>query len=214
MFTKHISHEKKALSLVFMACLIAGAMIFAGCGQTVGYDADPVLQNETSRTLAGITANPPSALDGEWRDVYNPGDGSYDGYIFAINGTTGDVTYTLADLSGGQPNDYGLSFTADIIFTEYATTTNVNDSGVMVIKFISAPYDANADEFSAIYFRNLTATTVELANANAPLDPEDEDSLHGTATETTLAAALANFTWNNVDDYVVSALWIEYDLYP
>ena len=98
MFTKHISHGKKTLSLVFMACLIAGAMIFVSCGQTVGYDADPVLQTESSRTLVSITGDPPASLDGEWTNVYDPDSGSYDGYVFTIDDDEGTVAYTMADL--------------------------------------------------------------------------------------------------------------------
>ena len=78
----------------------------------------------------------------------------------------------------------------------------------MVIQFITAPYDANDGEFSAIYFKNLTASSVQLANASELLPGA---TYRVTAVRATDEEALYDFTWDNINTYTDANYWVTYN---
>jgi hypothetical protein len=174
---------KKAFGMAGAAALIIATLFLAGCNTGMGYDIDEATPDPAVRSVL----DDPD-IYGTWRYDYNYTSDNvqytgYEQYVIA----TGTLAYTFYDELYG---DYG-SFTASIAEVVY---NEDSDSGVIIIQYVNPPTEDEAP-FNAVYFDNLTTTTVQLANAVNLSDYSS--SAVGTLTE-----AQNNFTWANVDDYI------------
>jgi hypothetical protein len=172
---------KKAFGMAGAAALLIAALLLVGCNNAVGYDAGEMASSRTVLDTPDIY--------GIWQysyDYYDNLDVHHFGYEKYVI-TASSLTYTTDDNLYGS---YG-NYTANIV----DVVDNDSTSGVIIIQYISPPPDGTADYYNAVYFNNLTATTVKLANAinlsdYSSSEEEDEED------------AYANFTWANVDNYV------------
>jgi hypothetical protein len=117
-------------------------------------------------------------LIGTWYGTGTP----VDSYI--ISGDS--ITY-----DDGSDGMYGMSFAADIV--QYSDFED--DSGVLIIEFTKNPNEGGSKNFNAVYWRNLSADQVELANAAAKASPWD-------SSVDTLEEAETKFTKDDADDFV------------
>jgi hypothetical protein len=219
MFTEHISHGKKAFSLVFMACLIAGAMIFGSCA--LGYDPGSAPLGETVSTARSLDQAVPSNLEGIWRYNYtNEIDSGYELYtITTVSGDT-QIVYEMYDTGGAALTSYGYtatvvsvanySYTGTGVPLEDPDPNNPNDDsynyGVIIIQYdeppawaADAPYYVEAGWYDVVYYNYLNTTvspnTIKLANG------VNLNNYAPSATDS-LVTAQYNFTWDNDSDYV------------
>ena len=122
-------------------------------------------------------------LDGKWYT-------QYDGYIIKMD----ELTLEYDD--GG----YGFDWKGDIGGVVLFNTNGT--AGVILIEFTKKPVDFDtqaepAGDFSAVYFRNMTATGMELANV-AEIDGGNTI----TSTANTLTAAKSKYTAGAVGNFV------------
>lgn len=168
--TRQARVSRYALSLGLLLALLAACDLYG----TVGME-----DTNFPGTL-------PELLRGEW--VFpEPATGAppADGYI--IRTGEGD-TLRYIDHSGA-----GFSFKGNIVFVSNWSGT----SGVMIIRFIEYPdWDGhNGNSYSAIFYRNLGTSSVQLANAIVLSDLSAPDTA-------TLEEAIENFTRGRIGRYV------------
>jgi hypothetical protein len=84
-----------------------------------------------------------------------------------------------------------MSFSGEIV----DIVDNGSDSGVIIIEYTDPPYDGNTGWYNAVYFNNMTATTVQLGNAVNLSDYSSSEVF-------SLGEANTNFTWANVGNYI------------
>jgi hypothetical protein len=164
---------KKAFGLAGAAALFIAVLFLAGCSTDGDNDDDPSIQ-------------------GVWLYTYDyTSEGTrYAGYEeYVITGNT--LTYTYWDTINEK--DWGMSFSGNIV----NGNNTGNTSGVIIIAYTNAPDDGTDGYYNAVYFDNLTATTVQLGNAYKLSPPPPSSSQVATPGE-----ASTNFTWANVDDYI------------
>jgi predicted small secreted protein len=175
---------KKTLEMAGAAALIIAALFLAGCNTGVGYDLD---ETAASRSILSILDNP--VIDGTWRYEY---DYVYNNVRYAgheeyeITATT--LSYTFWD--DVAEDDYGMSFSGDIVSVVYNGT-----SGVIIIEYGEPPIDGTFGHFNAVYFNNLTETTVQLGNAVNLSDYSSSEIEDENVAEDI-------FIWDNVDNYI------------
>ncbi|MDR0877935.1 MAG: hypothetical protein LBN21_07765 [Treponema sp.] len=179
MFTHNVSVGKtrvlgRAVSqrmrsiLVFVLALVMGALSLAGC------------KNDPDDT---------GNLIGTWTST--GGDG------YTITGTT--VTYTsgmdpLMSFAGTIKNSPNFAAPYGVIIIEYTTPVHYYASYDPNPPYAGiSPYEPT-NHFQGIYWKDLTATSVGLANAYKSPEPE----------EATLPAAQSAFTLDNEPTYVYS----------
>ena len=153
---------RKFKFLFLGVCLLIGALGFVGCD----------LLGKTDETEKPDLGGNISALVGTW-------DSGSDSYT---------ITTTTIVYDDGSNGEWGFSYKGNICHV-----SNFNAvSGVVIIEYTEAPTSGTSGNFIGIYYRDLTATTVKLANS---YDPE------GTETAT-LDTAKAKFTQGNADTLV------------
>jgi len=163
-------HELHGLSRKIVPVCLALCLLWAvvaGCDSgTVGGD-DGINVPEA-----------PSALRGSWAASY--------GDHYEITATT--LTYH----SESEPTD-------QYYYCDEGTIRSViifdSTSGVIIVEYTASEYGDPAKPFNATYYRNLTATTVEMGTAVTLSDY----SPSGTAT---LAEAETKFTLGNAGDFI------------
>jgi hypothetical protein len=199
MYQKIASKRKSLFSKGFFE--LAGAAIFiilalflAGCSTGVGYDLD---ETASDRAILGDLEDPPS-IEGTWKLVYDydikDGNGNvvdhFSGYEqYVITGST--LSYIFHDSI--YDFDYA-DYTVDIV------ELNLNEddtSGVIIIHYgANPPYGDTPGYYNAVYFDDLTETTVYLANA---VEINDDNA---SAEVATFALAHNKFIWDDFEDYV------------
>jgi hypothetical protein len=164
--------SKKFLPVSLASLLFAAALVLSGCDLygTVGGD---------DTNIAGAL---PYLLPGKWLS-YSYGNPS-DSY------TITDTEITYDDGSGGA---WSMGYTGTIRFVSNYSSS----SGVIIIEYTRPPtYDGyNGNDFFAIYYRNLTANTMQMANATI-LGP---NTCPDTAT---LDEAVRKFTRMQMGNYI------------
>jgi hypothetical protein len=189
MFTQFASVGKRPLvsrvvSLFFMLCLVVGVAFFTGC-DTDG-DDEFVDDNQLKSSLVGT-----------WKYAF-PDNAGYESY--SISNTS---TLTKTEDWGGGPN---VAFSGIIVHVSNFSDT----AGVIIIKYESGKekqwysYDSNYNatliprtgDFYGIYFTDLTASTVKLA------DTADTSHNYGPTETATLNQAISKFTAGAVGNFV------------
>jgi hypothetical protein len=160
--------------LLLLPLLIGAALVFSRCelyGKTGGDDTN-------------IEGALPYLLQGDW--AYIPPHSERASEVYTITADAVDYGYA------GDDNT-GTNFKGKIRFVSNYSST----SGVIIIEYTEKPaYPLyNGLSFFAIYYRNLNAAWVQLANAINP----DRQSAPDTAT---LEEAVAKFTRMNTGTYV------------
>jgi hypothetical protein len=169
------------------AAFVIAALFLAGCNLGVGYDTE---EAAPSRTLVSVTDD--LSIEGTWKYEYSYTSGGtvWSGYEqYVITGTT--LSYTYWDET--NEDDYGLSFSGDISALNY---NEGNASGVIIVQYTSPPEGDTPDYYNAVYFNELTANTVFLANA------VDLNNNSASSEVEELEDAEDNFTWANASNYV------------
>jgi hypothetical protein len=135
----------------------------------------------TALTLSGCNLFGPDNFGSELGDLKGTWASASDGY-------------EISDTKLIYKDDYGYGFTGTIKAVSNFTTK----AGVIIVEYTAPPTGSAeypyspAGNFQGVYYQELTATTVQLANAYDP-----------TGTETaTLEAAKAKFTLDKAGDYV------------
>jgi predicted small secreted protein len=177
-----ILFTKKVLGMAGAAALVIAAFFLAGCNTGVGYDVEEAASGRAVLDDPSIYGTWRYEYDYEYDDVRYAG---YEEYVISA----GMLSYTYLDTI--NDDDYGMSFTGEIISVVYNDST----SGVIIIKYTSPPSDGTINYYNAVYFDNLTATTVQLGNAVNLSD-------YSSSEVASSSAASANFTWGNVGNYI------------
>jgi hypothetical protein len=170
---RSIQTKLKSLSPALLPLLFAAALAVSGCdlyGKVGGDDGN-------------IPGGLPFQLQGKWRS-YSYGNPS-DGY------TITDTEITYDDGSGGA---WGMGYTGTIRFVSNYSSA----SGVIIIEYTIPPtYDGyNGNDFFAIYYKELTATTMKMANTTLL---NEGNTCPDTAT---LKEAVEKFTRMQMGNYV------------
>ena len=117
-----------------------------------------------------------------------------DGDIYGKwNGQYGD-SYIIGETDFEYVSDYGFGYSGTI---KQATVFSDDSSGVFIIEYTEPPtyMGYNGNDFTAVYYRNLTSKSVQIANVINILNYNCVD----TETE---EEAINAFTFENIDDYV------------
>jgi len=125
----------------------------------------------------------PERLRGEW--TYTPPGSVIPSEKYSIEETALQYGY------GGGESD--TDYRGTICFVSNYST----DSGVIIIEYTESPFyqNYNGNPFGAIYYRNLTNETVQLANAIKLSDLSSDDAA-------TLEEAVGKFTRLRMGNYV------------
>jgi predicted small secreted protein len=179
---------KRVLGMAGTAALLIAALFLAGCNTGVGYDVE---EATSGRAVLSVQDDP--GIYGTWRYDYDyvSGGVQYAGYE-QYDISAGTLTYTYLDTINDE--DYGMSFSGNIVNIVYNEDDD-DTSGVIIIRYTSPPSDGTINYYNAVYFNNLTATTVQLGNA---VNLSDYSSSEVEEEED----ANANFTWGNVGNYI------------
>lgn len=181
---------------------------FSGCEQGLTSDGGAVPQADVKERVfarlpsANRSADGILSVEGSWKEVWDEDTGGYEAYVITAptDGVFGKIAYTFSMDSSGS-DDFGLSFTGDVIDIFYETGEDGVTHGVIIIQFITPPYDGISGWYSAVYFNELTEETVRFANAAEKryVDPQWE---FGTAERETEGEAFAEFIWENWEKFV------------
>jgi hypothetical protein len=157
--------------------VFAVIILFPGCELygTVGGDA------------INIEGGLPSLLQGEWAYIPTTSGAPSDGYIIAADGA---IEYVYLGTTGVS---MGMDFKGTIEFVSNYSS----DSGLIIIKYTVKPtYPGyNDKDYFAIYYRNLKANSVQLANTTT-------FPAYICSDTATLEEAKAKFTRMTVGNYV------------
>jgi hypothetical protein len=167
----------RVLSLFLALGLVIGALSLLGCD--LDDDDDFVDDHQLN-----------SRLVGNWKLHY---EGSYESGGETIE-YSGDEEYKIDAIAKTITlNDTGSfsSFTGSIEYVYNFSET----AGVLIIKYTENTDDTKKNKYSAVYFRNLTATTVKLG---APYDASDTSA---PVEVDSLAAAKEKFKPANISLY-------------
>ena len=140
--------------------------------------------------LGGCKVDPEIDIEGELSPLLENkwvgASGYGDNYTITQKGSTGTLKYV---------DGYG-DYEGNI-----AVVVNSSpNSGIIIVKYTKGAPDSNS-KYTGVYYRNLTTTTVQLANAYNTSDWTP-------AVTATLEEAKANFTSSNVGNYV--GMWGDY----
>ena len=165
MFSFLLSFPKKVLSTVLILGFLAAVI---GCASNITDDN------------SNIPGTLPERLQGEW--VFIPPGSSKPADYYVIKEAT--VEYVFDDPEWGS-----FGYEGDIRFVSNYSSS----SGVIIIEYTNDSSDP-AKPFAGIYYKNLTNSTVQLANAI--------NTDYSSADTATLKEAIDKFIRNKMDTYV------------
>jgi hypothetical protein len=109
-------------------------------------------------------------------------------------------SYTISSSALSYDSGYGTEYNYEGDRINIVTFNNTNTAGVIIFRYTKTTSSTNPNPevgtFTAVYYRNLTASSVDMATANLGAAGNYE-----TPTAKTLTAARAQFTVDKEGDY-------------
>ncbi|MDR0623842.1 MAG: hypothetical protein LBG10_05365 [Treponema sp.] len=175
-----LKKTKTKAAVLFFVLLITGALFFSACD----------LYGLVGGTEANIPGSLPFLLRGKW--AYTQPGNSVPAELYTITGATIEYGY------GGGSSVYDFSGTVEFV-SNYSA-----GSGVIIVKYDPAKKPRyplyNNGSFGAVYYRNLRADAVQLANAInlSDMSAPDTAALDEAVEKFTRTAMGAYVNWGNV----------------
>ena len=166
MFSFLSSFPKKVLNAVFVLVLLVAI---------VGCDSNGNTSNDNSNEQGVFPPN----LAGEWLGLIPGSTIPADYYVIEED----TLQYVMDD------PEWGMEYTGNIRFVSNYSSS----SGLIIIEYTQGASDPGKP-FAGIYYKSLTSSTVQLANA---INPD-----YSSADTTSLDEAVEKFTRNKMDTYV------------
>jgi hypothetical protein len=170
-----------ARTLAGLLCL-ALAFLFLACPMSTGGDGDGTGTGTGTGGGTGNNTIPLSTLYDTWTSQYGEG--------YTISRTA--LSY---DSGFGEEYNYAGNNITVVSFN------NTNTAGVIIFRYTKTTSSTNPNpevgKYTAVYYRNLTTSSVDMATANLGVAGNYE-----TPTANSLSAAKLQFTADKAGDYV------------